>query len=86
MHIPGQKGLEKICQTFHSHLTGFEKKNLNSKRIQDDKQERVDDRMMIFQDLQKEPTLPVQVLVDQKSTRVTEVDQEESAGHIHPEC
>lgn len=83
--VPTKEVLEKICENFHHHLATFEKQ-LTSKKIQAAKQKRVEDPMLIFQDLRKEPIMPVQVLVNRTSARVTAIDQDESALLIHPPC
>ena len=68
----------EVCQSFHEILTRWEKQ-LTQHRCQTAKQTRLDDPMVIFKDLRGDPPQPVQMLVDNFQTVVTEVDPEECA-------
>ena len=59
---------------------------LNAKRIHLAKQRRQDDPNIIFRDLRADPPAPVQVLIDECNTSITEVIHEESAIVLKDEC
>ena len=80
---PSQEFAKILSENFMKYLRAFEK-DLNLSRSRLAKTRRVDDPNVIFKDLKQQAPLPVQVLVDDRVSCITEIDQQDSAIVVEP--
>ncbi len=80
---PSQEFAKILHDQFLSYLRAFEK-DLNTSRIRKAKQRRLDDPNIIFRDLQQQAPAPVQVLVEDKMSCITELDDQDCAIVVDP--
>ena len=74
-----------IARIMTKHLRNFEQ-SLRRARISQAQQRRQNDANLVFKDIQDNPPEPVQMLVSEESSKVSEIDHEECAVIVEPSC
>ena len=83
--VPDKPEVIMLCNSFHEQLQAFEK-SLNQQRIQDAKQRRLDDPMLIFRDLKNPPPQPVSMLLEKAESIITHVDHDDVSVEFSKEA